>query len=173
MDQVEAQWRGRSPGWPPGFWLSQQEDDGYSNNNTSFLREMMKLGRKEAKLQSQAEREEPGEIKDVQVWPSKQAYLRNILKKETNTRFPDFISLLGLSPLIYHEKLKKISVKYLPIFYPITFPYNQVPNFVDHFQIIVWSQTREPLISFCFLVWCHLVHKETQLSVLGFFNARP
>ena len=32
------------------------------------------------------------------------------------------------------------------IFYPVTFPYNQVLNSAGHFWIIVWSQRKEPLI---------------------------
>ena len=50
--EVEARGRGRSPGRLPGFWLSQQEDDGYRRR-----------GGEGAKLRSQAEREEPGKMK--------------------------------------------------------------------------------------------------------------
>lgn len=140
--EVEAPGRGRRPGGLPGFWLSQQEDDGYRKREGQG-----------ATLWSQAERQEPGKMKKELVWPGKQDLSWIHFKKRNQHLLP--IVYFSPGPVSFGTSWKTKEeiwdeLIHQSIFYPIPFPYYQVPNFVHHFQIIVWSQRREPIIFLLF-----------------------
>ena len=120
-------------------------------------------------------REESGKMKKKLVWPGKEDLSWIHFKEGNQHLLPRFsLSPGSVSSHISWKTKGEVwdELIHQSIFYPVPFPYNQRLNFAGHFWIIVWSQEKSLLFSFCFHVCCHLVRKGTQLGVLGFLNAR-